>query len=284
MRRAAGRAPLYAHSTSLLLLQPPRLRLPARSFLAAFPSLAMHCATPPATALQRPAPRALPVRHGNAPRPLALARLAVTLPSQRRAQPFRFRACSDRCCPHCPPRRAPREARMLPALMPRCPPVPARRSPILLYLSARHLLVSRAPIATSSAPPYSARSCVVGADWGRSAGNAQGGAATWGRRRWRRWEGQAAQCGGGLERLWMRGWLVGAHTAYGQARSTHACTQRELTFSQLTNLEQRSVPSHATPSCLMHLPATTLTCDFHRPCRPRVPCTAPMLLLLPCMI
>ncbi|CAI5516142.1 unnamed protein product [Closterium sp. Naga37s-1] len=37
------------------------------------------------------------------------------------------------------------------------------------------------------------------------------------------------------------------------------------TFSQLTNLEQLSVPS------LPPAPATTLTCNFHHPCPPRAP-------------
>ncbi|CAI5502640.1 unnamed protein product [Closterium sp. Naga37s-1] len=210
MRRAAGRAPLYALSTSLLLLQPPRLRLPARSFLAAPPLCnALPLApslrampTPPALSPWPASPSPAPRSVARSPSAAAPAATAAARTADHAAR-LKKQTCRPLSC------LAARQSLRAP-------------SPILPYLSARHLLAPRAPSATSSAPHYSARSCVVAADWGSSAGNAQGGAATWGRARWRRWEGRAAQSGGGLERLWMRGRLVGAHTAYGQARSTHA--------------------------------------------------------------
>ncbi|CAI5963807.1 unnamed protein product [Closterium sp. NIES-64] len=178
-----------------MLRQPPPLRLPARSFLAAFPPLAIHCAAPlpplcnalppalsPCGMATPPAPSPWPASPSPAPRSVARS-LSTAAPAPTAAARTAHHAA-----------RLEKHA---------CRP--------LSCLAARH------------APPYSARSCFVGADWGSIAGNARGGAATWGRARWRR-KGQAAQSGEGLERLWMRGRLVGAHTAYGQARSTHAVT------------------------------------------------------------
>ncbi|CAI5504179.1 unnamed protein product [Closterium sp. Naga37s-1] len=167
-------APLYAHSTSLLLLQPPPLRLPARSFLAAFPPLTMHCAGPPPplsnTFPPAPALRAMPMPSAPSPWP------AFPSPAPRSV------ACSPSAASlaaTAAARTADHAARLEKHA---CRPLSwlaghdslRAASPILPYLSARHLLAPRAPSATSSSPPYSARSCVVGSDWGSNADNAQG--------------------------------------------------------------------------------------------------------------
>ncbi|CAI5950925.1 unnamed protein product [Closterium sp. NIES-64] len=406
-----------------MLRQPPPLRLPARSFLAAFPPLAIHCAAPlpplcnalppalsPCGMATPPAPSPWPASPSPAPRSVARS-LSTAAPAPtaaartaHHAARLEKHACRPLSC--LAARQSPRAPSPKLRTCPRGTSSPRARPP---PLAAPH----PTPRAHASWAPTGGALRVM-REGGRPRGEERGGGGR---------KGQAAQSGEGLERLWMRGRLVGAHTAYGQARSTHAVTapgagresdevqrprqgQEQVeqaqeqqvgaageggrpggreeasaaampalraevqqagaaegawqaggggtlchtlpfplahsgrmanltvlnlsskklngsvpatmgtmtsvkhlylqssflssslpstlgglsalvdlgnslqgtipnTFSQLTNLEQLSVPSHPTPSCLLHLPATTLTRDFHRSCRPRAPCTAP---------
>ncbi|CAI6010096.1 unnamed protein product [Closterium sp. NIES-65] len=207
-----------------MLRQPPPLRLPARSFLAAFPPLAIHCAAPlpplcnalppalsPCGMATPPAPSPWPASPSPAPRSVARS-LSTAAPAPtaaartaHHAARLEKHACRPLSC--LAARQSPRAPSPKLRTCPRGTSSPRARPP---PLAAPH----PTPRAHASWAPTGGALRVM-REGGRPRGEERGGGGR---------KGQAAQSGEGLERLWMRGRLVGAHTAYGQARSTHAVT------------------------------------------------------------